>query len=103
MYQRYANRFGEPPIDVVGEMYNGVKAFFEFLNGQDTTDTTAWMEGFAKYRWQGIWRTGSFWCGKRLYEIDRVTLWGFWATEWKDGKPETKWAAPVPYELFAGE
>ena len=38
MYQRYEKKFGEPPIDVAGEMYNGVKPFFEFLNTQNTMD-----------------------------------------------------------------
>jgi len=100
MYQRYADKFGEPPIDVVGEVYNAVKAFFEFLDGQDTMDTTAWMEGFAKYHWQGIWGTESFWVGKPLFGVDRVTIWGFWTSEYIDGKPETRWAAPIIWDLW---
>ena len=103
MYQKSVKKFGIPPIDVSGEMYNGVKAFFEFLNGQDTMDTTALMEGFAKYHWQGIWGDEAFWVGKPLYGIDRVLLWGFWASEWTDGKPETKWTAPIPMDLFVEE
>jgi branched-chain amino acid transport system substrate-binding protein len=104
MYQRYLKKFGEPPIDVSGEMYGGMKPFFEFLNGQDTMDTTAWMEGFAKYHWQSIWDIEAFWVGKPLYGIDRVLIWGFWTSEWTDGKPETKWVPPtIPMDLFVGE
>ncbi len=84
----------------VAVMYNVAKPFFEFLDGQDTMDSTAWMEGFAKYRWQGVWGTESFWCGKPLFGVDRVTIWGFWTSEYIDGKPETRWAAPVPWDLW---
>ncbi len=104
MYQRYVKKFGEEPIDVSGEMYGGMKPFFEFLNTQDTMDTTAWMEGFAKYRWQSIWGFEAFWLGKPIYGIDRVLIWGFWTSEWTDGKPETKWVPPtIPMDLFVGE
>jgi hypothetical protein len=104
MYQRYVKKFGEEPIDVSGEMYGGMKPFFEFLNTQDTMDTTAWMEGFAKYRWQSIWGFEAFWVGKPIYGIDRALLWGFWTSEWTDGKPETKWVPPdIPLDLFVAQ
>jgi branched-chain amino acid transport system substrate-binding protein len=100
MYHRYVDMFGEEPIDIVGEMYNGVKAFFELLDGQDTMDTTVWMQAFAKHRWPGIWGYEACWVGKPVYGVDRTLMWGFWISEYVDGKPEQKWAAPVPYDLF---
>ena len=100
MYNRYVKKFGTPPIDIVGEFYNGIKAFFEFLNGQDTMDTTVWMNGFEKYRWQGVWGREAFWVGKPIYGINRTLLWSFWVAEYINGKAETRWQAPIPYELF---
>ncbi len=100
MAQRYEKKFGMAPIDVSGQMYNVIKPLFEFLNGQQVMDTTTWMGGFAKYKWQGIWGRESQWVGKPIYGIDRVALWHFWAAEWTDGKPETKWAVPIPLDLF---
>ncbi len=100
MAQQYEKKFGISPIDITGQMYNVIKPLLEFLNGQDIMDTTAWMVGFAKYQWQGIWGRESRWVGKPIYGIDRVALWHFWAAEWTDGKPETKWAVPIPWDLF---
>jgi len=51
---RYEEKYNENAF-ASPEAYNPAKAFFEFLNGQNTMDTTAWMEGFANYRWTGIW------------------------------------------------
>ncbi len=103
MNQRYIAKFGVPPIDIAGEYYNGVKAFFEFLNGQDTMDTTAWMEGFAKYRWQGLFGFESYWVGKPIFGIDRALFRSPWVSEWTDGKLETKWVAPLPYDLLIAQ
>jgi branched-chain amino acid transport system substrate-binding protein len=100
MDKRYVKKFGIPTIDVCGSMYDGIMPFFEFLNTQNTMDTTAWMEGFAKYRWQSLYGGEGYWVGKPIYGIDRCLLWGFWGSEWTDGKPETKWAAPIPLDLF---
>lgn len=100
MVQRYVKKFGAPPIDVAGEMYNVVKSFFEFLNGQDNMDTTAWMQGFEKYHWKGLFGHEAFWLGKPIYGIDRIALRPFYVSEWTDGKLETKWEAPIPWELF---
>ena len=69
--RRYVQKFNSTPIDLVGQLYNVTKPFFEFLNGQDTMDTTAWMEGFAKYHWQGYFGHEAWWVGKPLYGIDR--------------------------------
>ena len=100
MYHRYVDKFGEPPIDIAWEFYNGVKPFFEFLDGQDTMDTTAWMQSFEEYRWQGLFGHEGYWVGKPIFGINRLLLRNFWASEWIDGKLETKWEAPIPYELF---
>lgn len=99
MHQRYVDMFKEPPIDIVGEMYDGIKPFFEFINGQDTMDTTVWMEGFAKSRWQSIWGREGRWVGKPITGINRMLVWGFWVSEYTNGKPETKWKAPIPWDL----
>ena len=32
VYNRYVDKFEERPINLMGEVYNGVKAFFEFLD-----------------------------------------------------------------------
>ncbi len=103
MNQRYVKKFGTPSIDLAAEVYNGVDGFFQFLNGQSSMDTTALMNGFAQYHWQGIWGSDAFWVGKPFYGINRVLLWGFWAAEWTDGQPDTKWVAPTPLDLFVGQ
>lgn len=103
MYQRYVDMFGEPPIDIVGEMYDGIKPFFEFLNEQNTMDTTAWEEGFGKYRWQSIWGREGRWVAKPIYGIDRMLIFGFWASEYTNGNPATKWQAPIPWNIFVEE
>ena len=92
-----------PPSNIVGEFYNGIKPFFEFLNGQATMDTTVWMQGFEKYHWQGIWGHEAYWVGKPIYGINRCLLRNFWATEWTNGTPETKWEAPVPMDMFVAQ
>lgn len=103
MYDRYVKKFGVPPLDIVGEMYNGVKPFFEFLNGQPAVDSTAWMEGLAKLRWQGYFGHEAFWVGKPIYGIDRLALRPFYVSEWTNGKIETKWEAPIPWDMFVAK
>jgi hypothetical protein len=53
-----------PTIAQYFGFYNVMTAMFEFLNTQNTMDTTAWMQGFAKYRWQGIMGFESSWIGE---------------------------------------
>jgi ABC-type branched-subunit amino acid transport system substrate-binding protein len=103
MDQRYRQKFQTYTVTLNGMAYNGMKSFFEFLDGQNAMDTTAWMEGFAKHHWQGIWGTEAFWVGKPMFGIDRVLIMGFWSGEYKDGKPHTIWAAPVPWDIFVEE
>jgi hypothetical protein len=82
------------------QCYDIPKAFFEFLNTQNTMDATAWMESFAKYHWQGIWGIDSYWVGKPQIGINRLTLRSGWCSEYKDGKLETNFDAPIPYDMF---
>jgi branched-chain amino acid transport system substrate-binding protein len=100
--RRYVQKFNSTPIDLVGQLYNITKPFFEFLDGQDTMDTTAWMEGFAKYHWQGYFGHEAWWIGKPLYGIDREALRPNWVSEYIDGKLETTFEPPIPYEIFTG-
>ena len=98
--RRYVKKYNVTPIDVVGQLYNVTKAFYEFLNSQDTMDTAKWMERFADYRWKGIFGFESFWIGKPLFGINRVALKASWVSEYIDGKLETRWQAPIPMDLF---
>ena len=100
---RFQKKYNTPANSMAALMYNPVKAFFEFLNGQNSMDTTAWMEGFAKYHWQGLFGFESYWVGKPMIGIDRRVLGPSWVGEWTDGKLEIKWSAPIPYEMFVGE
>jgi branched-chain amino acid transport system substrate-binding protein len=98
--RRYVKKYNQVPIDIVGQVYNATKPFYEFLNGQDTMDTTKWMEGFEKYRWKGIYGKEAGWIGKPLYGINRMILRGSWVSEYINGKLQTKWEAPIPMDLF---
>jgi branched-chain amino acid transport system substrate-binding protein len=103
LYYRYTETYKQLPYVIVARMYNVAAPFFEFLDGQDTMDTTAWMEGLAKYRWQGIWGKETFWVGKPIWGINRMALTGTWVSEWIDGKLETKWDTPIPMDLYYAE
>jgi ABC-type branched-subunit amino acid transport system substrate-binding protein len=98
--RRYVKKYNRPPIDIVGQLYNVTKPFFEFLNTQTTMDTTKWMEGFTSYRWKGIYGKEASWIGKPMFGINRMAFRASWASEWTDGKLETKWEAPIPMDLF---
>jgi len=99
--RRYVKKYNMLPIDIVGQLYNATKPFFEFLNGQETMDATKWMEGFANHRWKGIYGKEASWIGKPLYGINRMVLRASWASEYINGKLDTRWEAPIPMELFA--
>ncbi len=99
----YEKKFGQVPVDIVAWVYNCQSAFYKFLDGQTIMDTTAWMEGFEKYRWQGPFGFESFWIGKPIWGIDRCLLGPAWTSEYKNGKLVTEWAAPLPYDMFVGK
>ena len=98
--RRYVKKYSATPIDIVGQLYNVTKPFFEFLNGQDTMDTTKWMEGFANYRWKGLYGKEASWIGKPMFGINRMAFRASWASEYINGKLETRWEAPIPMDLF---
>lgn len=100
---RYEKKFGEVPVDIVGWVYNVQTAFLKFLDSQSAIDTTAWITGFEKYRWQGPFGFESFWLGKKIWGINRFTVGSPWVSEYKDGKLATDWSAPIPYDLFVEE
>jgi branched-chain amino acid transport system substrate-binding protein len=98
--RKYVKKYNQVPIDIVGQVYDATKPFYEFLNGQDGMDTTKWMEGFEKYRWKGIYGREAGWIGKPMYGINRMILRGSWASEYINGKLQTRWEAPIPMDLF---
>ena len=98
--RRYVQKYNGIPIDIVMQVYNVIKPFFEFINRQDSMDTTVWMEGFAQYHWQGYFGHEAFWVGKPLYGIDRMALRPNWASEYINGKMETKWEPPLSLDLY---
>ena len=98
--RKYVKKFNVPPIDMVGQLYNVTKPFYQFLNGQKTMDTTKWMEGFEKYRWKGIYGKEATWIGKPMMGNNRHAFRASWASEYINGKLQTKWEAPIPMDLF---
>ncbi len=96
VYDEATQKFQGVPDMLLFNTYNVTKAFFEFLNTQTTMDTTAWMEGFAKYRWQNIYGFENHWLGKNLWGIDRRVWQCPWVSEYKDGKVANQFAAPFP-------
>jgi hypothetical protein len=98
--RRYLKKYNVPPIDMVGQLYNVTKPFYEFLNGQKTMDTTKWMEGFENYRWKGIYGKEATWIGKPMFGINRMAFRADWVSEYINGKLQTKWEAPIPMDLF---
>jgi branched-chain amino acid transport system substrate-binding protein len=98
--RRYVKKYNSTPTAIVGLMYNATKPFYEFLNGQDTMDTTKWMEGFANYRWKGIYGKEAAWVGKPMFGINRMIFRHTWVSEYINGKLETRWEASIPMDLF---
>jgi branched-chain amino acid transport system substrate-binding protein len=98
--RRYVKKYTMPPIDMVGQVYNVTKAFYQFLNGQKTMDTTKWVEGFEKYHWKGNYGKDATWIGKPMLGINRHAFRASWASEYIKGKLQTKWEAPIPMDLF---
>ncbi len=74
LFNAAKEKYQQIPDTLLLYPYNSVKAFFEFLNTQNTIDATAWRDGFAKYHWQGIYGFENFWLGKKVWGIDRRVL-----------------------------
>ncbi len=103
VYNEAKERYREDPETPLFFCYNSMRAFFKFLDGQDSMDATAWMEGFAKYHWQGIYGFENYWVGKKVWGIDRRVFVYPWVSEYKDGKLVTEFSAPIPYDMFVEE
>ena len=101
--RRYVAKYNSPPFDITGLEYNVVKAFFEFLNTQDSMDTSKWMEGFAKYHWKNLWGAEGYWFENPSTGIYRQTFRSSWASEYIDGKRQTLWLAPLPLDEYVSK
>jgi branched-chain amino acid transport system substrate-binding protein len=100
LYKRYVKNYGSKPIDMTAQAYNGVNAFFKFLDGQKTMDTTEWVKGFEKYKWTGIMGDKARWIGSAQFGINRGLVTNVWVSEWKNGKLETNFTAKIDYAMF---
>jgi branched-chain amino acid transport system substrate-binding protein len=100
VYNAAKEKYQVDPHIYLFQVYNPVRAFFKFLDGQATMDSTAWMEGFAKYHWQGIYGFENYWVGKKVWGIDRRVFTCPWVSEYTDGKLVTEFTAPIPYDMF---
>lgn len=63
-------------------------------------DTTASMEGFARYHLQGIFGFENYWMGKKVWGLTGAYL-SILGHEYIDGKLVTQFSAPIPYDMFA--
>jgi branched-chain amino acid transport system substrate-binding protein len=98
---RFNAKYQMKGIDIVACYYNVMMAFFDFLNTQNTMDTTTWMQGFAKYHWQSsLFGMESLWIGEPADGINRRVLGNRWVSHYENGKPITDFSAPIPWELF---
>jgi ABC-type branched-subunit amino acid transport system substrate-binding protein len=97
---RYKAKYNEEGVDIVQSYYNVTMALFEFLNTQNTLDTEIWMQGYSKYKWQGLTGTESFWVEQVGDGINRRVFSNNWVTHYENGKAITDYEAPVPWDLF---
>ena len=101
LYNLSVTKYKVHPINLMFIVYDGANALFEFLNTQSTMDTTAWVQGFEKYRWKNIYGHEGRWVGKPMFGINRFVVDSLWVSEWKDGKVQnTQVAEKFPWELF---
>ena len=98
--ERFQNRENREPGSSYLGQYDVYKAFFDFLDGQTTMDTTVWMQGFEKYRWPSIWGIERRWIGEKVIGIDRVVMYRNQVAEYTNGVLGPSWTAPLPYDLF---
>ncbi len=98
--QRYKAKYNQEAVGVVPSFYNVMTALFQFLNTQNTMDSTAWIEGFSKYCWDGTMDARSCWIEQVGDGINRRVFQNNWVTHYENGKPVTDFTAPIPWELF---
>lgn len=100
VYNEAKQKYQEDPETPLFFFYNPFRAFLRVLDGQATMDSTAWMEAFGKYHWQGIYGFENYWVGKKVWGIDRRVFIYPWVSEYKEGKLVTEFSAPIPYNMF---
>ncbi len=98
--KRYQAKYNEEAVDIVPGYYNVMAALFDFLNTQNTMDSTAWMDGFSKYCWDGTMDAKSCWIEQVGDGINRRVAQNNWVTHYENGKPVTDFTAPFPWDLF---
>lgn len=101
LYDEYVKKYKSHPIDLMGWVYDGATAFFNFLGTQKNMDTAAWMQGFEKYRWKNVFGIEGRWIGKPVFGNNRFMIATTWVSEWKDGKLSNMQApADFPWQVF---
>lgn len=103
VFSRAKETLGGETSYAVAVFYDPLRAFFKFLDGQDTMDTTAWIQGLEKYKWTNVYGDEATWIGKPIWKINRMVLGPTYVSEYTNGKMETKWAAPRPMEFYTGQ
>ncbi len=101
LYALYESKFKAHPINLLFMVHDGANALFEFLNTQNTMDTTAWLQGFEKHRWKSVYGRENRWVGKPIFGVNRFMIDSLWVSEWKDGKIQnTQVVEKFPWEWF---
>lgn len=98
--QEYRTKYKQEPVDVVSGFYNVMTALFQFLGSQNSLDSTAWMQGFSAYKWDGVMGFQSQWIGLAGDGINRRVFQNNWVTHYVNGKPVTDFTAPFGDSLF---
>ncbi len=98
--QRFQAKYQQAPLGIVPDYYNDMMALFQFLNTQNTMDTTAWMQGFGNYHWQGLMGFESSWIAQPGDGINRRSLDDNWVTHYENGKPITDYTVSLPSSMF---
>ncbi len=94
--ERYGKRFpGLPFIDLTSEIYDTTKGFLQFLDGQETLDTTVLKDRLSNYSWKGIYGVSSF-GGKKTFGIKNQVVHPAYLSQWKGGKPIIIDTVPAP-------
>ena len=101
LYAEYVAKYKNHPIDLMGWVYDGTTAFFNFLNTKKSMDTAVWLQGFEKYRWKNVFGFEGRWVGKPVFGNNRFMVATTWVSEWKDGKLSNMEAPPnYPWQIF---
>jgi branched-chain amino acid transport system substrate-binding protein len=96
--QRYTQKYNTFFVDITAPYYNATTAFLDYLNTQNTLDSTKLAQGFAEYKWSGIFGE-TFWGGKPVYQGNHICIRPLYISEWTDGVRNTKFAYSYPKEI----